>query len=125
MARTAVTVSDLTINGNVDISGTVTTRSTGTNGWAVAYDNDATILLVHNSGSVTGAIEIKAPTSGDYTVNKGVGDLSVTVGGGIRKAIKVEGSRFRQSDGKLSVDGVGGNSAGFTGSLQAIDPEAI
>lgn len=126
MARTSITVSSLTRNAGTNVSATVGQGATGSNGWSVnSFDRDEITLLIENTGGTTGAVEVKAPTSGDLSTSKGVGDLSIVIGGSVEMAIIVDGARFKQSDGAIYVDGVDGGGTAFTGSIRAIDPTGM
>lgn len=127
MARTSVTVTDAAYNSGVDVSKTVTAGSTGSNGWNIAdFDRDEIMLLVENTGSVTGAIIIEAPTTaGLYSTAKGAGDLSVTIGGGVEMAIIVDGARFKKTDGSIDVAAAASSGSSFTGAVRAINPTGL
>jgi len=87
--------------------------STGTDGYTLTgatRDSDS-VIVIKNEGSATGVFSIK---EGDYC-NDSQGDLTVTVGVNVAKAIKLDGARFRQSDGTYDVD------AGTTGAICAIN----
>jgi hypothetical protein len=117
MARTEITVAKGVVNS--DALMTVKDIQPGATGLSGYFVEDSTFddrlgLIVTNSGSATGAIEIKAS---DLYENKGIGDLSVTVGGSVTRLIgPLDGIRFRQSNGDINVDSVG-----VTGSIYAVE----
>lgn len=117
MSRTEINVAKGVVNSNAVITETaISAGATGTSGYVIedsTFDNRLGII-VKNTGSATGAIEIKVS---DVYENKGQGDLSVTVGGSVSMVIgPLDGLRFRQSTGYINVDSVG-----VTGTISAIE----
>lgn len=127
MARTAITVGNLSRNAGTDVTKTVTAGSTGANGWNIAsFDRDEIVIMVENTGSVTGAIIVEAPTTdGLYSTAKDVGNLEVVVGGSIEMAIIVDGARFKKTDGSIDIAAAASSGASFTGAIRAIDPTGM
>lgn len=112
MARTEHAATNLAHNAGTVVTETVMAAgATGTSGYyisGVKADSGLTIRI-DNEGSATGVFSIK---EGDYC-NDSQGDLAVTVGVNVVKAIMLDGARFRTSDGYINVD------AGTTGTLTA------
>lgn len=103
MARTLVSINDLSLNAGTEITKTtVDAGATGASGYTISgvKQDSAAKVFIENSGSATGVYSIKA---GAYH-NNAVGDLSVTVGVGVTKAIELDGQRYRQSDGSYDID---------------------
>lgn len=114
MARTDIDINSVGLNADGSVSETIVAAgATGTAGYAIdglGRDSDA-ILTIRNAGSATGVFTIK---SGDYC-NASQGDLNVEVAPGGKSAVKLDGARFRTSDGKYNLD-----VAGVTGIVSAV-----
>lgn len=117
MARSEITVA-VGVNNSSAIATpkAIQPGSTGLSGYVIE-DNVKDLrlgLIVTNTGSATGAIEIKAS---DFYDCKGEGDLSVVVGGSVTKIVgPLDGMRFRQSTGYINIDSVG-----VTGTITAVE----
>lgn len=113
MSRTSISMQSLSQNAGTAVTETtLAAGSTGTSGYALTSagrDTD-TVIVIRNNGSATGVFTIK---EGDYC-NDSQGDLDVTVGVNVVKAIQLDGARFRTSDGYYNVD------AGTTGVIYAV-----
>jgi hypothetical protein len=117
MARTEITVALGVVNSSAIVTPlAIQPGATGLSGYAVqdsTFDNRLG-LLVTNSGSATGTIEIKAS---DFYENKGKGDIVITVGGSVTKLIgPLDGTQVRQASGYINVDSVG-----VTGTISAVE----
>jgi hypothetical protein len=110
MARTEIAISSLAQNEGSAVTATVVPAgATGTAGYVLTGAKKDVTVLIENSGSATGVFSIKA---GDYC-NASQGDLTVTVGVGVSKAIQLDGARFRTEAGAYNVD------CGTTGIISA------
>jgi hypothetical protein len=117
MSRTEINVAKGLVNSDAIMTVTaIQPGATGTSGYVIedsTFDNRLG-LVVTNSGSATGAIEI---TASDFYENAGEGKLSITVGGSVTKLVgPLDGMRFRQASGDINVDSVG-----VTGSIYAVE----
>lgn len=117
MARTEINVAKGLVNSDAIMTVTaIQPGATGLSGYVVedsTFDNRLG-LIVTNSGSATGAIEI---TPSDFYSNSGAGKLSVTVGGSVTKLVgPLDGAQYRQSNGDINVDSIG-----VTGSIYAVE----
>lgn len=117
MARTEITVANGVVNSDAIVTPkAIQPGATGLSGYYVGsstFDNRLG-LLVENTGSATGTIEIKAS---DFYENKGIGDLVITVGGSVTKLVgPLDGTQFRQASGYINVDSVG-----VTGTISAVE----
>lgn len=113
MARTAVTLTDLTVNAATAIA---TTAADATNGHSVDVQGacDRIWLEVKNTAVSSKNLTVKA---GDYppALAAGVGDFVIAFAASAEKRILLEGNRFLQDDGTILID----LAAGFTGTIAA------
>lgn len=128
MARTAVTITDLTANGVIDIP--AGTNVDPTNGHSIAIttntipspsNEDRIFLYITNTAGADKTATVKAGVGGGATAGpafrSGLGDLTVTIhtasGGGLVGPL--ESARFAQLDGSVNVD----LQSGLTGKITA------
>ena len=118
MAFTTIAVGNL----SAPDSGTIVTKTivgsglTGTAAYSLTglTDEELTILVTNDGATGTATVYAGVATgafAGYCEASKG--DMSIVVGGGVTKAIKLDQARFRQQDATVRVG------IGFTGSLYA------
>lgn len=115
MARDAVTLTALTINGDVaESAGTAVNVSNGAS-VDVAGDTQGVVIVLKNTNGSDRVATIVAGTNPPAML-EGIGDLAVTVPAtsGV-KMVCLEGGRFVQSDGKIYIN----YAASFAGTAHA------
>lgn len=116
MARTAVTVTDLT--GATSVANPAGTTADATNGHVITGTRPEVLLLrVNNTAGGAKNVIVKA---GAFPIaeSSGQGDLTVSVPATTGSVLvgPLESARFLQNDGTLNVD----LEAGFTGTVAAL-----
>lgn len=118
MAYTTIAIGNL----SEPSSGTIVTKTivgsglTGTDCYSLTGARDEELMiLVTNDGATGYATVYKSAATGNFAgyAEASLGDLSVAVGGGVTKALKLDQGRFRQQDATFRVG------IGFTGSMYA------
>jgi len=114
MARDAVSVTDLTVNGAVAMVAGVDINPT--NGATIDADGDTQrlIIWIQNTYAGTKAATIKAGNNPPAFAS-GQGDLSVSLTQNQEKFVVIESARFAQADGSIYVD----FDTGMTGKIAA------
>lgn len=128
MARTAITLRNLTANGGIAAPSADTADQTNgmtlaipTSAIPAAPDLENLILVVTNSAGSTKSVIIRAGVGGGATpgpaFRSGLGDLTVNIATTATAYVgPLESARFAQLDNSLSVD----FQSGFTGSITAL-----
>lgn len=101
MARTAVTVDDLSVSAAIAGTG-VNIDTTNNHSITTDYPGDVVVLVDH-TGSTDGVLTVKAGTN-PPAFRAGVGDLAITCVAGETRYFMIESARFMQSDGTIHLD---------------------
>jgi hypothetical protein len=104
MARTAITVTDLTINASC--TSVVSAATTAGAGWEATASNFSKLFLLgYNSDTGVAAITINAASSGTDWAGKGIGSLSTSIASSEYRVFgPFEGFRFASTNGSLQID---------------------
>lgn len=103
MARDAVAITSLTLDGGVDlVAGTAINTS---NGGAIAAGGDTSKLVIWVSNTESAAYDVTVVAGTlQEAVRAGVGNLVYEVGAGEEAFLVVESARFVQDDGAIYLD---------------------
>lgn len=108
MARTAVTVTSLSMDAGVDVkSATIATAIDATNGHKISTDGRTKRYLIHVKNTFAGAkvVTAKAPSSQVPAFRSGLGDKAVSVAASTGEQMLVlDAARFEQANGEIWLD---------------------
>jgi hypothetical protein len=115
MPRNAVTITPLTLDGNVarPAGATVVVADGAV---IAAAGNTGKLLIEFNQTDATARVAtIKAPTGNPFSPRSPRGDLAVTCAQNVPQYIVLESARFAQTNGDINID----FAASFAGTVRA------